>query len=99
MAAVADPAPATLHEYRAMFTDPDRLARTMIELGGEVIGDLMVKIEDAWAQAEVVEGAARLAGSVWRCQTRMAHPFDGCAHPPWVRASTPGAGIDGGDNG
>jgi RimJ/RimL family protein N-acetyltransferase len=51
-------APATLSEYRAVFEDPPRSAKTLIvELDGVVIGDLMVAVEDAWAQAEVAEQA------------------------------------------
>ena len=51
-------APATPEEYREQFLDPDRLARTLVvELQGEVIGDLMLKVEDAWAQAEVADRA------------------------------------------
>lgn len=46
-------------EYRASFEDPDRLAKTLvIVLDGEVIGDLMLAVEDAWAQTEIV-GRAR----------------------------------------
>lgn len=49
---------ATFEEYRAVFADPPRLAKTLIvELEGAVIGDLMINIEDAWAQAEVAEQA------------------------------------------
>jgi RimJ/RimL family protein N-acetyltransferase len=52
-------APATLQEHRAWFETPDHLAATLvIEHGGVVIGDLMVRIEDAWAQAEIA-GRAR----------------------------------------
>ena len=44
----------SLEDYRATFENPDRLAKTLIvERDGEVIGDLMLKIEDAWAQTEV----------------------------------------------
>ena len=51
-------APATPEEYREQFLDPDRLSRTIVvELQGQVIGDLMLKVEDAWAQAEVAERA------------------------------------------
>jgi RimJ/RimL family protein N-acetyltransferase len=51
-------APATLADYRPQFEDPDSLARTLvIEQAGEVIGDLMVRVEDAWAQAEVADRA------------------------------------------
>jgi RimJ/RimL family protein N-acetyltransferase len=45
-------------EYAAVFRDPDRLSKTLVvELDGAVVGDLMVAIEDAWAQAEVAEAA------------------------------------------
>jgi RimJ/RimL family protein N-acetyltransferase len=51
-------APATVDEHRAWLEAPDSLARTLvIERGGAVIGDLMVKVEDAWAQAEIAEQA------------------------------------------
>ena len=52
-------APATLPEYRARFCDRGRLAKTLVvELrGGEVIGDLMLQVEDGWAQAEVADRA------------------------------------------
>ncbi|MEV4276096.1 GNAT family N-acetyltransferase [Actinoplanes xinjiangensis] len=51
-------APATLDEHRSWFEAPDTLARTLlIEHDGTVIGDVMVKIEDAWAQAEIAERA------------------------------------------
>ncbi|MPZ95404.1 MAG: GNAT family N-acetyltransferase [Propionibacteriales bacterium] len=51
-------APATIEEYRTRFEDPDSLAITLVvELDGQVIGDLMLKVEDAWAQAEVAEQA------------------------------------------
>lgn len=51
-------APATLEEYRTHFEEPDRLAKTLvIELGGDVIGDLMLQIENAWAQSEVADRA------------------------------------------
>ncbi len=52
-------APRTLAEFRAQFASPESLAKTLvIELDGEVIGDLMLAVEDAWAQAEVA-GRAR----------------------------------------
>jgi RimJ/RimL family protein N-acetyltransferase len=50
--------PADLEAYRATFTDPDRLATTLVvEHEGEVVGDLMLRREDAWAQKEVAEAA------------------------------------------
>ncbi|WP_345042166.1 GNAT family protein [Georgenia daeguensis] len=51
-------APATLEAYREHFADPESLAKTLVvERTGEVIGDLMVAVEDAWAQVEVAERA------------------------------------------
>ena len=45
-------------EYRTRFVDPDRLATiVVVEQDGSVIGDLMVKVGDAWAQAEVEQQA------------------------------------------
>lgn len=51
-------APASIEEYREAFEHPPRLATAvMVELDGTVIGDLMVRIEDAWAQHEIAEQA------------------------------------------
>jgi RimJ/RimL family protein N-acetyltransferase len=51
-------APATVDEFRSQFDDSDTLARTLVvECGGEVIGDLMLRVEDAWSQAEVADQA------------------------------------------
>jgi len=50
--------PATLEEYHASSERPDRLATTLIiELDGDVIGDLMVAVEDSWSQAEAAQQA------------------------------------------
>jgi RimJ/RimL family protein N-acetyltransferase len=50
--------PVDLEAYRETFADPDRLANTVIvDLDGHVIGDFMLRIEDAWAQAEVADQA------------------------------------------
>ena len=44
--------------YRARFDEPERSAKTLvIELGGLVVGDLMLAIGDAWAQTEVADQA------------------------------------------
>jgi RimJ/RimL family protein N-acetyltransferase len=52
--------PEDLDAYRATFGDPARLADTVVvEHEDEVIGDFMLRIDDAWAQAEVAEGARR----------------------------------------
>jgi RimJ/RimL family protein N-acetyltransferase len=54
-------APASLEAYAETFLGAERLAQTLIvELPGSeptVIGDLMVAIEDAWAQTEVADRA------------------------------------------
>ena len=43
-------------DYAETFLDPERLSKTLvIERDGEVIGDLMLAIDDAWSQAEVAE--------------------------------------------
>jgi RimJ/RimL family protein N-acetyltransferase len=47
-----------LTAYRARFLEPERLAATLVvEHHGTVVGDLMLRIEDAWAQTEVAEQA------------------------------------------
>lgn len=57
-------APATREDFRATYADPARKATTfvieLIELldapdAPTVIGDLMVRVEDAWGQAEVLD--------------------------------------------
>jgi RimJ/RimL family protein N-acetyltransferase len=51
-------APHTVEEHRAAFEHPAHLAKTLVvELEGAVIGDLMLAVEDAWAQVEVAERA------------------------------------------
>lgn len=51
-------APPTLQEYRARFSDPGRLATVVVvELDSEVIGEALVRVGDAWAQAEAKEQA------------------------------------------
>lgn len=52
--------PSDLESYRLMFTEPKRLADAVIvEHGGRIIGDLMLRIEDSWAQAEAPQKARR----------------------------------------
>jgi RimJ/RimL family protein N-acetyltransferase len=47
----------TRDEYAEMFLAPGRISSTLLmELDGVVVGDLMIRIEDAWAQAEVASG-------------------------------------------
>lgn len=51
-------APATLAEHAEAFRQPASLAKTLlVELGGRVVGDLMVQVEDGWAQFEVADQA------------------------------------------
>ncbi len=55
-------APEDVSEYRTLFADPERLATTVIvELrhgpAAHVIGDFMLKREDAWAQIDVRDSA------------------------------------------
>jgi len=50
--------PTDRQSYRTVFTDPDRLAATVIvECEGVIVGDLMLRVEDAWAQTEVADQA------------------------------------------
>jgi RimJ/RimL family protein N-acetyltransferase len=51
-------APTTAAAFGAEFSEGDRLSRTLVmERDGRIVGDLMVRIEDPWAQAEVAEQA------------------------------------------
>jgi RimJ/RimL family protein N-acetyltransferase len=55
--------PADFDGYRAQFSEPDRLAATVLVTRGHdddapVVGDFMLRREDAWAQREVA-GLAR----------------------------------------
>ncbi len=51
-------APSTIEQYREKFLEPGRLDTFLVvELDGEVIGELMLKIEDGWAQWEVAAEA------------------------------------------
>jgi RimJ/RimL family protein N-acetyltransferase len=50
--------PTDLEAYRVTFADPARLANTVVvELDGDLIGDFMLRIDDAWAQSEVADQA------------------------------------------
>ena len=47
------------------FADPDRLAMTLaFELDGEIIGDLFLRVTDAWAQAEVEDQAKKTQAEI-----------------------------------
>jgi RimJ/RimL family protein N-acetyltransferase len=44
--------------YAEQYLDPERLARTLIlERDGQVVGDLMLAVDDPWAQEEVKDQA------------------------------------------
>jgi len=44
--------------YTRNFADPDRLSKTLVvERDGVTVGDLMLLVEDAWAQTEVADRA------------------------------------------
>lgn len=51
-------APTSFEAYAAAFLDPDRLGVVyVVECEGAIVGDLMLRIGDAWGQAEVAEQA------------------------------------------
>jgi RimJ/RimL family protein N-acetyltransferase len=55
-------------EYRARFESADRMAKTLVmEHEGSVIGDLMLAVENAWAQAEVEEAAKGVQAELGWC--------------------------------
>ncbi len=54
--------PADLDDYRRVFAEPGRLAATVIVMLGhdaaaQIIGDFMLRREDAWAQLEIADQA------------------------------------------
>lgn len=50
--------PGTPEVHAAEFAEPERLGRTVVvERDGVVIGDLMLRVEDAWGQTEVAADA------------------------------------------
>lgn len=77
-------APATRDAFHATYSEPDRLAMTyVIELRGaepRIIGDIMIHIEDGWAQAEVLDAAtnvqAELGWALDPAYTRQGYAFE-----------------------
>jgi RimJ/RimL family protein N-acetyltransferase len=54
--------------FAEMMADPDRMGKTLvIERDGDVIGDLMLAPEDAWAQIEVAEQAKGVHAEIGWC--------------------------------
>lgn len=61
-------APTSLEEYADLFVLEDRLPKTFImERDGTVVGDLMIAIEDPWAQTEVKDQAKGLQAELGWC--------------------------------
>ena len=51
-------APESYEDFRTLYLETDWLERTIIvEQQGQVIGDLMLWVQDAWSQAEVADRA------------------------------------------
>ncbi|WP_255595815.1 GNAT family N-acetyltransferase [Cellulomonas sp. C5510] len=66
--------PGDLDRYAEQFAEPDRLRVTLVaEHEGVVVGDLMVRVEDAWAQTEV-------AGDAVATQAELGWAFDPAHH-------------------
>jgi RimJ/RimL family protein N-acetyltransferase len=63
--------PGDRQAYLDAFADTARLASTLVvELDGRVVGDLMLRVEDAWGQAEVAEqGRGAQAELAWVLDT------------------------------
>ena len=71
--------PRTFEAYRERFVDPDRLPKTLVvERDGEVVGDLMLRVRDAWAQAEVADQAKLVEAEIGWCVS-PAHGRQGIA--------------------
>lgn len=82
-------APATLDEHGATFGDPESLARSLvIEAGGQVVGDLMVAVGDAWAQVEVADQAkgveAELGWVLHPEVTGRGYAAEAVRELPWI---------------
>ena len=57
--------PSDLDVFREHYVDPDSLAKTLIlEHEGQVIGDLMLAVQDGWAQVEVADQAEGVQASL-----------------------------------
>src|SRR5919112_421249 len=61
-------APTEREVYAEAFRDPERLAMTLVyERDDRVIGDLMLRLEDAWAQVEVADRARGVQAELGWC--------------------------------
>jgi RimJ/RimL family protein N-acetyltransferase len=55
-------------EFRKEFAEPERMDKTLVmELDGVVVGDLMLAVEDGWAQHEVAEQARGVQAELGWC--------------------------------
>ena len=72
--------PGPLEDFRTTFTEPDRLGRTLVVelVDGTLVGDLMVRVDDAWAQTEVAAQAAGTQAEIG-CALDPAHQGHGYA--------------------
>ncbi len=60
--------PGTFEEYRAKALEPGKLDKLLVlELDDQVIGELMIKIEDGWAQSEVAGEAEGVQAELGWC--------------------------------
>jgi RimJ/RimL family protein N-acetyltransferase len=57
-------APASYDAYRERYLNGRLADRLIVELDGRVIGDLMLKVHDAWAQEEVADQAKGVQGEL-----------------------------------
>ena len=61
-------APSDAAEWAEVFGQEDRLSKTLVaEHDGRVIGDLMIAVEDAWAQTEVRSQAEGVQAEIGWC--------------------------------
>jgi RimJ/RimL family protein N-acetyltransferase len=61
-------APVDLPEFSQSFSEPERLALTLlIEHDGVIIGDLMLRAQDAWSQTEVKDQAHNIEAELGWC--------------------------------
>ena len=59
---------STFDEHQAWFTRPGSLEKSLVfELDGDVIGDLMLEVKDAWAQTEVADDARGVQAELGWC--------------------------------
>lgn len=60
--------------YQERFVNPERLARMLvIEREREVIGDLIVRVQDAWAQVEIADQAQAVQAELGWCLDPRHH--------------------------